>query len=413
MSHRETFSTVMRRCPAIQLRDHCRGLRSALQALGCRNSTTRTVAAAKAVGGKRTRYSISGTPGLFLDCLPSGERNWYARYQVGHGGHRRKERFYRLGSFVPRSVDYLTLAQAKERCHDVRGDARKNQKDRFADERAVPTGDTFDALFSRWLERHAKVNKKSWREDEQLYGRHIEDRLGGRVPSSMRRCDFIDVLDSIADDVSGIQANRCQSLICAVLNWSVGEEYIDANPAAGIKKRGKELQRDRVLTEAELRSFWYALSNEKQDDAIRLLLMLGQRREEQSRAIGAELSADCWNIPGSRTKNGRPHSVPLTPYARKLFGDGFDIHPSTLTHRVGEIARELGIADFRLHDLRHCAATGMAKLGVPSELRARIQNQITGMNRGMQAVYDQYEYLEEKRAALARWEREVLRIVEK
>lgn len=370
----------------------------------------RTIAAATAIEGRRTRYTIAGTTGLFLDCQPTGERTWYVRYQVGHGATR-KERFYRLGSFDPKAADYLTYAEAKERAHDVRGDARKNQKDRFADERATPTGDTFEALFSRWLDRHAKVNKKSWREDEQLYHRHVGERIGVRAPSVMKRRDFIDVLDDIADEVSGIQANRCQALINAVLNWSVEEEYLGANPAAGIRKRGKEVKRSRVLSESELRAFWGALTSQRQDDAIRLLLLLGQRREEVSRAAGTELSADLWTIPAERTKNSRTHIVPLTPYARQLFGDGFRIHPSTLTHRVVDITRAHGIDDFRLHDLRHCAATGMARLGVSSELRARVQNQVTGMNRGMQAVYDQYDYVAEKRDVLERWEFELLRIL--
>ena len=142
--------------------------------------------------------------------------------------------------------------------------------------------------------------------------------------------------------------------------------------------------------------------------------MLGQRREEVCYADKSELSVDTWSIPGQltgRTKNKLPHIVPLTPYARKLFHDGFHFYPTTLSHRVRDIVREHGINDFRLHDLRHCAATGMAKLGIPCEIRERVLNQVTGRRQSIGARYDQHEYLAEKRDALARWEAHLLSIV--
>jgi hypothetical protein len=53
----------------------------------------------------------------------------------------------------------------------------------------------------------------------------------------------------------------------------------------------------------------------------------------------------------------------------------------------------------------------MAKLGVPSEIRERVLNQVTGRRQSISARYDQYEYLAEKRDALARWEAHLLSIV--
>jgi hypothetical protein len=53
--------------------------------------------------------------------------------------------------------------------------------------------------------------------------------------------------------------------------------------------------------------------------------------------------------------------------------------------------------DIRLHDLRHCSATGTAALGIPREIRERLQNQVTGRRQSVGARYDQHEYLAEKR----------------
>ena len=115
--------------------------------------------------------------------------------------------------------------------------------------------------------------------------------------------------------------------------------------------------------------------------ALKLLLLLGQRRDEVGRAAVAEFQGGAWHIPGGmdgRTKNKLPHAVPLTPLARELFGMGFNFYPTTLSHRFRDIVRAHDMADIRLHDLRHCCATGMASLGIPREIRERVQNQITG-----------------------------------
>ena len=375
----------------------------------------RVVVKAAAVDGRRTRYTIEGVKGLLLDCKPGGERTWFVRYQVGHGAHR-TERFYRIGSFDQGADDFKTLGQAIDAAAAVRVDAKAHKRDRFADERTpVVVGITFDALFDRWIERHAKVHKKSWQADIDLYRRHIESRLAHQEVAALKRRDVIDALDSIADQVSGIQANRSQALISAVLNWALSEDMIEANPAHGIRKRGLERQRERVMSEDELRVFWAALTNQAIDRALALLLLLGQRRDEVGRAGTTELQADSWQLPGGlqgRTKNKLPHVVPLTSRARELFGTGFAFYPTTLSHRFRDIVRGLDFADIRLHDLRHCCATGMASLGVPRDIRERVQNQVTGRRMTVGARYDQHEYLAEKRRALALWERRLLEIVE-
>ena len=375
----------------------------------------RVVAKAQAIEGRRTRYAIEGVKGLMLDCKPSGERTWFARYQVGHGAHR-TERFYRLGSFAVGDDDYRTLGQAIDAAAELRVEAKKHKRDRFAEERTpVVEGITFDMLFVRWIERHAKVHKKSWQADVGMYRRHIKGRLGGKDATTLHRRDVIAVLDDIADVVSGIQANRSQSLISAALNWALSEDIIEANPAHGIRKRGKETQRERVMSNGELNAFWCALTNQPTDRALKLLLLLGQRRDEVGRASSDELQANTWSIPGGmngRTKNKLPHTVPLSPLALELFGGGFNLYPTTLSHRFRDVIRALGFSDIRLHDLRHCCATGMASIGVPREIRERVQNQVTGRRQSIGARYDQHEYITEKRQALEGWEKRLLEIVQ-
>ena len=56
-----------------------------------------------------------------------------------------------------------------------------------------------------------------------------------------------------------------------------------------------------------------------------------------------------------------------------------------------------------LHDLRRTAATGMARLNFPPHVVDKILNHVSGTIRGVAAVYNRFEYLEERRAALEAW----------
>jgi integrase len=63
----------------------------------------------------------------------------------------------------------------------------------------------------------------------------------------------------------------------------------------------------------------------------------------------------------------------------------------------------LGPEPWILHDLRRTAATCMAGLGIAPHVVDRILNHISGAIRGVAAVYNRYEYLSERAAALEAW----------
>jgi integrase len=66
------------------------------------------------------------------------------------------------------------------------------------------------------------------------------------------------------------------------------------------------------------------------------------------------------------------------------------------------------LADWRIHDLRRTVSTGLARLGVDPFVRRRVLNHAL---QGVDAIYDQFDYLEPKRAALDLWATELDRIV--
>src|SRR5690606_35799471 len=131
--------------------------------------------------------------------------------------------------------------------------------------------------------------------------------------------------------------------------------------------------------------------------------------------------------PGSRTKNKRPHLVPLSEAAVELLetipryagGDflfgmsgrskfsGFSRAKARLDERVAEIAEDelemKALVPWTLHDIRRTAATRMADLGVMPHIIEAVLNHISGSKAGVAGTYNRSLYEPEKRAALELW----------
>jgi len=132
-----------------------------------------------------------------------------------------------------------------------------------------------------------------------------------------------------------------------------------------------------------------------------------------------------WRLPGERSKNSRPHTLPLMPMAldiiqsvphlasrAQLFGarsnDGFtgwDDQKEVLDERSGVTA-------WTLHDIRRSVATKMADIGVQPHIIEEILGHTSGHKSGVAGIYNRSVYEREVRAALALWQDHVRTLVE-
>ena len=202
---------------------------------------------------------------------------------------------------------------------------------------------------------------------------------------------------------------------------------------------GTPAARDRVLDDNEVRWFWAACDDvgEPFGALLRLLLVTGARREEAAQMTRSEISGDgtTWTLPPARTKNRRPHDVPLSPLARKIIADvrkiagtpgyiftttgrspvsGFSRVKARLDQLMTKLARDeataagrdpadVKIPVWRLHDLRRTAVTGMARAGADLHVIERAVNHVSGSFGGIVATYQKHRYAQEVRGALEAW----------
>ena len=381
----------------------------------------------KALNGPRAVYTIAKHPKLYLATDGKGGGSWRIKYRPASGVTQRwvtisnDARHVEFEAVVKKATELLTGLSLNG--VDPKGGGTGRSR-------------TFGAVFEQWLERHAKPHKKSWQADADLYRRNVEKLLGDVEIRGIDRLRVIAVLNEIADTATPIQSNRCQTLISSVFSWALDEGVIDAHPALRIRKRGAEKPRDQIMTDDELRQFWHALDDldEHVRQVLKLLLLLGSRLNE---IVGIEMRElhlngnPYWVLPAKRSKNGLAHTVPLpaaaleiVQVASKARGESDYLFPARFAAAAAafdkkfvsrlckRVFRQIRRDDMRLHDLRHQAATGMARCGVSMDIRQLVQNQVTGRHRAIGSVYDQHDYFQEKKRALEFWERRLLAIVE-
>jgi integrase len=372
----------------------------------------------------RDVYIDERSPGLELRVSVEGGKSWSIRYRP-KGGERQRETYGRYPG--------VTLAAARERAKDIAAAAAKGinlpaqeKRQREAERQAANRPQTLGDLLDEYVEKHCKVTQRSWLMVERMFNSHVKPAIGKTPLGDLRRADVVELLDDLQNGKGfRAQVNRVRTQIVAALNWAVEREYLDANPAAAVKRRKLEASRDRVLTDDELRAIWHAADRLTVPARafVRALILTGQRRDEVRAMRWAEVDFDraVWLLPGNRNKSKRDHEVPLSPATVELLNglrrgskkdpvftaDG--TRPYT-GHQPAKVVldRASGTAGWTYHDVRRTVATGMAALHLPQDTIERILNHARPT---LVATYNRHHHLDQKRAALEAWAQRVAFIV--
>jgi integrase len=385
-------------------------------------TSERAVQAVRVPAIGRAAYKIGpNTPGLELRASGS-VKSWSIRYRPKGGGQRRTTYgAYPAISLADARARAKEIAAAAARGVDLPADEERSREEQRKD---ASRPQTVADLLHHYVERHCKPNQRKWRLTERMFAMHVEPAIGKKALNDLRRADIVELLDELQNAKRlRAQVNRVRSQIVAALNWAVEREYLDANPAAAVKKRKIETSRDRVLSDNELRAIWRAA--EKLPDPSRSLvkawILTGQRRDEVRCMPWAEidLGRALWTLPAARNKGKRDHEIPLSPAMLTLLGDRPRLGKPVFTtdgqkayagqKRLKAILdRDAEVTGWTFHDFRRTASTGMAALHVPQDTIDRVLNHAKGALAG---TYNRHQYLDEKRKALEAWAERVAFIV--
>jgi integrase len=363
--------------------------------------------------------------GLAVRVTASGGKTYLAQYS--YGGEKRR---VPLGA-----VDAISLAKARTACAGIMGDAahgkdparERKEKAVAAKRKAAHNALTLDKLVSDWAALHLKGKRPRYAHEATRATRRIFGKFLDWPAAALDRKTVVRTLDRLRKAGSPIMANRAGVYIGSLYEWAVKRGTLDANPFTKLP-RSSSTERDRVLTDDELRAVWAATEGGGAFNAIvRMLILTGQRREEVAGMMWGELSADlsAWTLPGARAKNGVTHVVPLSKQAQAVVSAQPRVNTSQRVF-VGEdggafkgisrlkigLDRASGVENWVLHDLRRTCATGLQKLGVRLEVTEACLNHVSGSRSGIVGVYQRHDWKDEKRVALQAWADRVDAIVE-
>jgi integrase len=406
------------------------------------NFTDRTISALKS-NSVRVDYWDESLPGFGLRVTPDGERTFCVKYRVAG-----KQRRFSLGR-----LSKVSLARAREMARDAFELVRKGidpaiakreaeravleQERKVRDEerrRLEHEQNTFKRLSQDYLELYAKPKKRSWRTDEWYIENVLNPEFGKKPVADIRRREVRELLDRLVADGTEVKANRVLACARKIFNWGISKDRVESNPCHGISRPGKEHERDRVLSEDEIKAIWKALDKEKPIMAatFRLRLLTAQRGGEVHSMRWDDIDGEWWTIPAEFAKNGLSHRVPLSPQAMRVLDQVRKIteeqdkkagrkrsqwvSPNPIRRedhiyecqKLAQRVRKESKVDYRAHDFRRTAASMMAAMGIPRLVVSKILNHVEP---GVTKVYDRYSYDKEKQEALNAWGARLSRIV--
>ena len=232
-----------------------------------------------------------------------------------------------------------------------------------------------------------------------------------------------------------IMAIRTRDYARSLFNWATQRGLVTSNPFSTVVCEGRERSRERVLSDLELGRLWNASASLGVIGSafVRLLILTLQRRQEVAGLRWVEISDDgfTWTLPPERTKSRRGHLVHLSPASRAVLASlprrlmpdggtselvltttgrtplaGFQNIRDRLARLMDEATSPSGSTlrdTWRFHDIRRTGVTRLAGMGISPHVADKILNHASGSIRGVAAVYQRHEYLQDRARALEAW----------
>jgi len=360
--------------------------------------------------GKITVAALNGLEGWLwcTQCVGFGARKqrrgifFYLRYR--HQGRQVMHSIGRLGSpWTPE----LARKEAQRLLGIVASGA-----DPFAQSLS---GETFGAEIERYLVRKkASLKPRSFIEDQRNLRKHASPLHKLRLTDIDRRTIAV-LLGQIETGSGPTARNRLRSALSTFFSWAIQEGLTETNPVQGTGKADAGASRDRFLTQDELRQLWRSLGEDRFSEIVRLLLLTGCRRSEIGRLQWPEVDLAQKQIvlPAHRVKNGREFTLPLSAQALAILARQPRRNSSDFIFAErgfndwdrckARVDLRIGIAPYRLHDLRRSAATYMAEIGILPHIVEAVLNHQSGHKQGVAGTYNRAKYSDEMRTALQRW----------
>lgn len=320
----------------------------------------------------RIFYRDTACRGLIVEVRSTGGKTYYLSYRDQRG----KQRMYKLANAAD-----ITPAQARQLCDRMRTQLAMGT-DIAAERTAQRHCPRVRDFFHQHYLPYAKSYKRSWATDVSYYETHINDLIGERHMDSVSKQDVIAVMNKANARLSPSSSYRLFVLLRYMFNlairWNVGS--IKVNPTQHHTLPRFNNHRERYLSKLEIQQLLAAI-NQSRNTVLKyiipMLLLTGARKREVLDAQWGDFDTErrFWRIPF--TKSGTERFVPLSdavialidtiprlPNCSYVFANPNTQQPYVAIYYSWHSARKAaGLADVRVHDLRHSFASFLVNAG--------------------------------------------------
>lgn len=370
------------------------------------------------------------TPGLAIECMPSGKKIFRYARRVANSKRIHKET---LGQWPA-----YRILEAREWAQPINALIDRGLDPvivRATEAKAVMSVGEAHELYLAAVRagihkaRQRLVKPRTIDDKVAIFKRDIGPQIGSTPLSEVTADQLWDLVLEKGDPDGGnapVRANRLAAELKVFFKFCCKRQGskaigLPADPASSLSGYYfDEKPRARFLTEEELCWFFVALAAERRMHrrAILLMILTGARKTEITHARGHEYTGGIWTIPPERSKNSQALILPLAPWGRSIFAvntdwifpsdrksdgpqaDGwyqiFDRIQSRMEKAVGR-----AIEPFRPHDLRRTFRSNTKRLKIDREVAEAILHH---KKMGLDERYDLYDLRDEKAEALALWE---------
>lgn len=239
-----------------------------------------------------------------------------------------------------------------------------------------------ERLFEKYHEKHLVKNCATHAELKRGFDAYWDGIRGTPIykltPESIRQWS-----SKLRDEKGRATANKQLTSLRACLHYSDAHGWTKnaGESIAGVKLFKSKKTMNVLKAGAEVQRLKQSLSLESQDvqDAVWLCLLTGQRKSNVLGMQWNEIDPDSriWVIPSNKTKTDRQYHVALTDRALEIISRRADTKGSSsyvFANRYGghlkyinkawiRVRSRAGLDNLRIHDLRHTAATWLARSG--------------------------------------------------
>jgi len=240
----------------------------------------------------------------------------------------------------------------------------------------------FAKFANRYLEEYSKINKMSWKRDEQSM-KHLNKFFGNKRISQISPFSVQSYKSKRSKEktwygkpITKATVNRELACLRAIMNMAIDAGYMSENPVSKAKLFKEDTKINRVLTEEE----FIKLLNHSAKHLKYILeaaLFTGMRLSEVLNLRWQDINISEGYLVATKTKNGEMREIPINENLKMTF-EQIERHPDSdfvFTKNNGEKFTSIktafksaivraGIEPLRFHDLRHSFASHLVMNGV-------------------------------------------------